>query len=129
MPSNFSRPDRRPMFAQTNDSIMKYAGNTATWSQYVSASAGIPAAGIGDSACYRHQTITAVFGRGLLGQMLEYQVAAGMQAAGVMQMSSRYKIGRQDEIRFNDVTYRVEGDPMPARMLGHWVVTLKRGDG
>lgn len=129
MPPRYSNPDRRPIQNQAADSLMRYAGQTATWSIYVSASAGIPAAYVDASACYRHQTITAIFGRGMLGQFPEYQVAAGMQAAGMMIMTSPYKIGRQDEIKFNGAVYRVEADPMPARMVGHYSVQLKRGEG
>lgn len=129
MPSQFSRPDRQPLFNQVQNSVFKYAGSTATWRQYVSASAGVPAAGIGSALYYREQTITAVFGRGLLGQFLEYQVAAGMQAAGIVLMASPHRIARQDEIVWRGTTYRVEADPVPARIVGHWVVNLKRGDG
>lgn len=127
--SRFSRPDRRPMYTQTQDSVMRYAGNTATWRQYVSASAGVAEYGEGSALFYAERTITAVFGRGILGQFLEYQQAAGMEAAGVVPMSSPWKIGRQDEIVWRGVTYRVEADPVPARMLGHWTVQLKRANG
>lgn len=125
----FSRPDRRPAASRMQDTLFRYGGNTATWSIYVSASAGIPEAGLGDSACYRHQTITAIFGRGILGQFPEMQSPAGMEAAGMMIMTSPWKVGRQDEIKFNGVTYRVEADAMPAKMVGHWSVQLKRGEG
>lgn len=126
MPARFSRPETGRFNQQANDSIMRHAGNTATWRQFVSATSGSKVAGIGASAFYREQVITGVFGRGVLGQFPETQIAAGMQAAGMVLMSSPHPIGRRDEIVWRGATYRVESDAVPARMVGHWQVSLKR---
>jgi hypothetical protein len=129
MPSQFSRPDRQPLANQSYDSILKYAGYTATWRAYMSASAGVPAAGIGSATYYRESTITAIFGRGIPGMFQEMQLPAGLQAAGVVMMASPHKIGRQDEILWRGTTYRVEADPVPVSLTNYFQVQLKRGDG
>ncbi len=124
--SMYSRPDKRRL-NQNAERIYQYAGVTATWRQYVSASAGIPEAGIGDGQYYRTQTITGQFGN-ILGAPRIYEAVAapGLIAAGMLQMVSRERIGRQDEIIYNSAYYRVESDPVPAPLAGWWVTQIKR---
>ncbi len=124
--SMYSRPDKRRL-NQNAERIYQYAGVTAIWRQYISASAGVPEAGLGDSAFYRQQTITGQFGVMLSPPKVGEQVAApGMIAAGMFQMVSRERIGRQDEIIYNSAYYRVESDPVPAPLAGWWVTQIKR---
>lgn len=124
--SMFSRPDKHRMNIQ-GEQIFKYAGVTATWRQFISASAGVPEAGIGDMQYYRLSTITGQFGVMLNPPKVGEQVAApGLIAAGQFQMVTRERVGRQDEIIYNSALYRVESDPVPAQLVGWWVTQIKR---
>lgn len=124
--SMYSRPDKR-RFNLNGERIYQYAGVTATWRQYISAVAGVPEAGIGNSAFYRQQTITGQFGVMLSPPKIgEGNGAAGQIAAGMFQMVSRERIGRQDEIVYNGSLHRVESDPVPAPLAGWWVTQIKR---
>lgn len=124
--SMYSRPDKHRMNNQA-ERIYQFAGSTATWRAYVSASAGVPEAGIGDTFYYRQQTITGQFGVMLnLPKIGENVAAPGLIAAGQFQMVTRERVGRQDEIIYNSATYRVESDPVPAQLVGWWVTQIKR---
>ncbi len=124
--SMFSKPDKR-RFSGNAERIYQFAGSTATWRQYMSASAGVPEAGIGDQFYYRSQTITGQFGVMLnLPKIGENVAAPGLIAAGMFQMVTREKVGRQDEIQYNGALYRVESDPVPAQLVGWWVTQIKR---
>ncbi len=112
---------------QVDSDIFRHAGQTATWRQYVSASAGVSVAGFGGSAYYREQRITGVFGDNQTPRFAEKQGAGGMIAAGEMMAVTREKLGKQDELTWRGVTYRVESDPTPSRLDGAWVTILKRG--
>lgn len=106
----------------------RYAGQTATWRQYISASAVTSSAryaGFSDAPRYQERTITALFGR---VEQNEQQQAAGMMAAADIFAVTREPIGRQDEITWQGTTYRVEGVPVPARIAGTWTVMLKRAN-
>lgn len=104
---------------------MHYAGQTATWRQFVSSSAGVSAAGFAATLIYREQTITALFAP--LPHNPETQTPAGMIASDTFQVTTQQAIGRQDELRWRGERYRVESDPAPATMPGFWVSTVKRG--
>jgi hypothetical protein len=122
----YSRPDKKRLNLNA-ERIYQYAGVTATWRHFVTAVAGVPEAGISDSGIYRQQTITGQFGVMLSPPKIGESVgAAGQIAAGMFQMVSRERIGRQDEIIYNSAYYRVESDPVPAQLAGWWVTQLKR---
>ncbi len=121
--SMYSRPDKRRMNNEA-ERIFQAAGQTATWKCFLSAVAGIPEAGIGDSAFYNNRLITAQFRA--LPTFMENVAAPGLIAAGQTQMVSRERIGRQDEILWQGSTYRVESDPAPAPLVGWWACMLKR---
>lgn len=124
--SMYSRPDKRRL-NQNAERVYQYAGVTATWRQYISASAGVPEAGIGDTFYYRQSTITGQFGVMLNLPKIGEQVGApGMIANGMFQMVTREHIGRQDEIIYNSAYYRVEADPVPDELADWWVTQLKR---
>lgn len=124
--SMYSRPDKRRLNVNA-ERIYQYAGVTATWRAYVSASAGVPEAGIGDVQYYATRTITGQFGVMLSPPKIGESVGAvGQIAAGMFQMVSRERIGRQDEIIYNSALYRVESDPVPAPLAGWWVTQIKR---
>lgn len=104
--------------------ILRYAGHTVTWQQYVSASAGVSVAGFGSTPSYREQRITALFGP---VRQPEVQTPAGMMALGELACTTRERLGRQDRLVWNGVTYRVESDPAPAPMTNAYYCVIKRG--
>ena len=118
------QPQRTQMQAQD---ILRQAGQTATWRQYISASASAGASlSFGSAFYYRQQIITAYFGNRVIEQVPERQTPAGMLAAANVWMVCREQIGRRDEILWRGSTYRVDGDPVPAYIASHWAVGLKR---
>lgn len=107
--------------------VLRQAGQTATWRQFVSASDGIAYAGLGDVRHYREQIITALFYQNYQRQP-ERQTPAGMVAEGAFAVTTRERLGRNDELVWRGVTYRVESDPTPGALAGAWMTTVKRGD-
>lgn len=113
--------------------IHTYAGQTAMWRQFISASAGNAAAGYGSAVYYREQTITAVFGGGGIGggvvnANLEKARAAGMIPDGSIRMSTPFPVGSQDEVVWNGVRYRVDTVSQPSTMNNHYMSILVRGN-
>ena len=112
---------------QVND-VMSQAGITAVWRHYVSSSAGVRAAGVGDTYYYRASVITATFGRTQSGERpgAEHVTPAGMVAAGQSYMVSQVQPGRRDEIIWVGATYRVASEAVPSLLPGLWVSLLGR---
>lgn len=123
---SYRGPQTQRIASELTD-IFRHAGQTATWRQYISASAGVSVAGFGSSAFYREQTITAVFGQYVLPAIVENQREAGIVVQGVFNVTTREKLARNDELIWNSVTYRIESEPVPARMAGTWLSQVKRG--
>lgn len=119
---SYRGPDARRIAGQEAD-IFRRAGYTATWRQFVSATSGVPAAGLGGSSYYREQTITALFGA---GRQPERQVPGGMIAAAELLVTTRERLGRRDELVWRGETYRVDGDPVPAPVTNQWISPVKR---
>ncbi len=122
----YRSPDPQRQRKQTNATVMKYAGNTATWMQYISASGGIPAAGIGATAFWREQVITAVFAPAA-GQE-EMQTPGGMLAAADLTVATEQQLGRNDRLLWRGVEYRVDSDPQPSKLNNGWISLIKRGE-
>lgn len=99
---------------------------TAIWRKYVSAAAGVAAAGQGSAYYYATAIITGWFGNRVVASTPEHQSPAGLIAAGDVYCVTKEQLDRRDEIVWRGATYRVEGDPVPAKMAGDWVVGLKR---
>ena len=116
-------PNTSRISTQQSVDIFRHAGQTATWRQYISASAGVNAAGFGDAPQFREQTITALFGD---VKAPETPYAAGMIAAADIYAVMRERPARQDELLWRGVSYRVESDPAPARLAGTYTMLLKR---
>ena len=108
--------------------FFRYAGHTAIWNQWVSATPGTPAAGIGPEDHYRQQLITGLFGDNRSPRFLERQGAAGMVAAGDVFAVTREHLDRRDTIDWNGESYRVDSDPVKSQLDGLWVCILKRGE-
>lgn len=119
------RNPNQPRIQAQAATVLQYAGQTATWRQYVSAETGVVVAGRGATRYYREQTVTALFAP--LPHNNETQTDAGMLASDMFQATTRERIGRQDELKWGGETYRVESDPSPATMPGYFVATVKRG--
>lgn len=120
-------PNRCRQNTQTRDNILQYAGQTATWRQWVSASTGNPMAGFGAIQYYRQQTITALFNAGMVGTNTQQQFAGGQFPSGMLQMTTREKMSNLDEILYNGFRYRVDTDGQPSVMNGFYMTMIKRG--
>lgn len=120
---SYRAPNSARIAAQQLGTHFQHAGHTATWKQYISASAGVAAAGMGSAPRYREQTITALFGA--INQP-EQSTPAGLFAAADIYAVTRERVGRSDELVWRGVPYRVESDPAPGRLAGTWISTLKR---
>jgi len=107
--------------------VVRQAGHAVTWRQWVSASNDFADLGMGATQHYREQTITALFYQSYQAQG-EYQTRGGMIAAGDFAVSTREQLGRQDELVWRGITYRIEGDPQPSHVAGMWMVALSRGE-
>lgn len=103
-----------------------YAGQPVTWRAYVSASGGVNVAGLGATGYWRDQTITALFRP--LPSLPETQTPAGMIAAGQFQMTTREAVGRGDQVRWNNVIYRVDSVPVQSSMHSGYVSIVARAE-
>jgi len=127
---SYRGPNRQRIEAQRQSTIDTYAGYSALWRQYVSASTGNAFAGRGDTLHYREQWITAhVYGiPGAPANITERQRAAGMVTEGKFFISVPVQIGAQDELIWQGDTYRIEGTPIPSQIDGYFTVQVKRGE-
>lgn len=121
---SYRGPQPGRIMAGQREDIFRHAGQTATWMQYISASADNPALGLGDAPQYREQLITALLGKVENGEM---QTPAGMIAAGQILCVTRERIDRDDALVWRGETYRVESDPAPGRIAQTWITILQRG--
>jgi hypothetical protein len=121
--------DKRRQNLQMRDNIMQYAGQTATWRQWISASAGNASIGYGDKPFYRQQTITALFANAnqVVGTNTEGQYPGGQFPSGMLMMTTRYPVSYRDEILYNGRRYRIDADSQPSVMNGYFMTTLTRG--
>ena len=129
---SYFRPSR-PLYNLQTDDILRYAGQTATWRQFVSASASVGAAGFGSANYYREQTVTAVFGGGVVGggvvnANLQRQLGMGQQEAGTVRVTTQEKLSKFDEFIWNGVRYRVDTDSQFSPLNGYYMSILTRGD-
>lgn len=126
--STYRNPNANRIRNQLDNMPLQFAGQTAIWRQYVSASAGNPAIGLGDSACYVESIITGVFGTPpAVLNLIQQQTNAGQQVIADFTVSTRERLTRHDELVWNGETYRVDGDPVPSPLNGSYISTLVRG--
>ncbi len=116
-------PSRKRIQGQQS-AIFENAGHVVTWRRYVSASAGVPAAGIGSAPRYVERTITALF---YPLEQPEGQRAVGQVVSSEFKATTREALGLQDELVWQGATYRVEGVATPTKLPGTWVTVIKRG--
>ena len=122
-------PDSARIMRQQT-ALMAYAGETGIWRQYASASTASGTgvwAGVGTTLYYRQQVITGLWAP---ATQQESQLPGGQVMAGDVMLSTQDVLGKQDEVQWRGVTYRVEGDSMPVHLGGRvWYRTmLRRGD-
>lgn len=126
----YRNPIKPRQAAQTNV-IMQYAGFTATWRQYVSASAGVSVAGFEGGMYYREQTITALLGgnnASIVSPNIQRQSPGGQLENGTLRIVTHERITGNDEIIWRGVRYRVDADSQPSQLNGYWMSMLTRGD-
>jgi hypothetical protein len=120
----YRNPNQSRIQAQSQ-TIFQYAGNTATWRAYISASAGVSVAGFGSTPYYAERTITALFAP--IPRAPESQQPAGMIVSNEFQVTTTQKLQRQDELRWRGERYRVDSDPTQATLPGTYIFIVKRG--
>lgn len=132
---SYFTPFSKTHHTQSMDNMLQYAGQTATWRQYVSASAGVADAGFGDSNYYREQLITGVFGGGggaigggqLIANMLMGR-PAGMIPAGMLRVVTEMPMKADDEITWAGERYRIDTDSQRSPINNMWMSILVRGE-
>lgn len=120
---------------QTTD-IMRQVGFTATWRQYISASAGVSVAGFGGASSYREQVVTAILGGlaapgkvgGTVGVNMQRQAAGGQLTDGNLSIVTNVQMGDKDEFIWRNVRYRVDANSQPSIMNGFWMTVINRGN-
>lgn len=126
--STYRGPNARRLINQHIQDPLHFAGQTAIWRRYVSASAGTPMAGFGASAVYVDQVITGVFGTPpAVLKLAQLQTDAGQSMVADFTVATREKLARDDRLIWNGETYRVDGDPVPVPLTNSYISTLKRG--
>ena len=127
MPYHGPDPERmRAQFA----GLQAFVGQSVTLRTWVSASTASTSAymaGGGKTDSYRQQQITALMKP---SQPQEAMAPGGMVMAGDMIASTPQALGNQDQLVWQGVTYRIEGDSLPIRAGGRlWYHTyIRRGD-
>lgn len=126
---SYRGPDARRQTNQRDTSFLQYAGETGIWRKFASATTGNPLIGLGSATYYQERLITAsLYGQpGAAVGLPENQTFAGMLAHGQFLMSTSEPMGRQDELIWRGVTYRVDGDSIPNHMGSTHTVIVKRG--
>lgn len=131
---SYRGPDEQRIQAQFR-AVQCYAAEAVTWRQWISASTGSGsayAAGGGESACYREETISAVFAvpRAWEARFRQEQTPGGTLIAGAIVASTFQALGGQDQVVWRGAAYTVEDESVPIRIGGRlWYRTvLRRGE-
>ncbi len=124
----YRRPNPTRIKNQQVD-MLRHAGQTATWRQFVSAETGLAIVGMGETYYYREQTITAVMGQYFLPVQGEGQRAGGLVVTGMFNVTTREQLDNRDELTWNNVTYRIAGDSTRSKLGNTWLTPVVRGSG
>lgn len=124
MPYRGFNPTRA--FNQTRD-IFANAGQTATLKTFVSAWTGNAGLGLGGGSGYQSRTITAMFREAALIQA-ETPSIGGLIASNTVQMTTRERVTRNDQIIWRGIVHRLESDPVREGVPGAWVAQIKRSE-
>lgn len=128
--NGYRGPNNRRIANQVTDNQFRFAGQTAVWRSYISASAGLDYAGYGDTPFYREQLITALFKatQGFTLTQPELQTPLGMTVDADYLVVTRQQLKQQDELVYRGSAWRIDSDSQPSRMDNTWINILKRGD-
>lgn len=122
--AGYRGPDAQRIRAQTTN-IFQYAGQTALWQHFVSASGGTPAAGLTNTLYFRETIITALLSN---LQQPEGATPAGMLAASRFSVITQERLERDDRLVWNGVDLRIDSDPVTSRITNLWVSEAVRAD-
>lgn len=127
---SYRGPNTQRISNQMQANQFQYAGQTAVWRQFISASAGLDYAGYGSTPFYREQLITALFKatQGFTLTQPELQTPAGMTIDADYLVVTQQKLHRQDELRYMGSAWRIDSDSTFSRLDKTWINVLKRGD-
>lgn len=132
---SYFKPFNKAHHVQSMDNMLKYAGQTATLRRYISASAGVADAGLGDTYYYSETVITGVFGGGggmigggqLIANLMT-QRAGGTIPAGSLRVVTETPLAANDEITWNGERYHVDTDSQRSPLNNMWMSILNRGE-
>lgn len=115
-----SRPDFERIKRNANV-VFAGAGETALLRTFVSASAGSPQYGVGDSFNYTETIVTAMFAAALFGapRPTEQAWPGGQTQMADLMMTTDRAIGARDEVVWRGTAYRIAGEAMPEHLGGH----------
>ncbi|HLU09912.1 MAG TPA: hypothetical protein VK003_09620 [Oceanobacillus sp.] len=111
---------------QTRD-IFQGAGQTATLKIFVSAWTGNAALGLGGGSGYQSRVITALFKDAALIQA-ENPSVGGLVASNMVQMTTKERVTRSDQIVWRGIVHRLDSDPVKEPIFGAWVSLIKRSE-
>ena len=107
--------NRISLIRQNLSAIMAYAGQTATWRYYISASAGQAEYGQATSLYYVQRTITGVFAD---VKPQEVWMAGGKVLAGDLWLTTFAPLSERDEIQWAGGRYQVESEAVNVTLFG-----------
>lgn len=119
--------DIHRMLSKSVSESFNLFSHSVTWKYYVSASAGTPEAGIGDSWCYQLRP-----GRADLKPLTfeEIQMIGGQNIIGGYRVYSQVEPQNRDEMIYDGQTYRAISQPIHAH-IGNplwWETVFVAGD-
>lgn len=121
-------PDSRRLGTQLLERAVPVASQTALWQHWVSATSASAHLGIGESAFYREQMITAFFGQVIGATLGETQTPAGVAQMGKLAITSDYVLSSADRIVWRGNSYRVDSEPRVNRINATYTYGLKAGE-
>lgn len=100
---------------QNLSALNQNAGETATWRQYISASAGLAEYGQGTAQYYVNRLVTAQF----FGvKPMEIWQAGGQILAGDLWCLTPLPISERDEVQYEGGRYMAVGEPIAISLFG-----------
>ena len=105
-----------------------FASSVFVWRRFASAVSGNTLAGIAPRRYYQESEARGVWMNENGNGNVSVQLPGGQVAAGELKVSLNVCPGLNDELVYGSAIYRVDAQPMPSKMNGHWMVALKRGD-
>ena len=107
--------ERMSRVRQGMSAVLSYAGETAVWRQYVSASAALSEYGLGSGLTYVSRTITGLFAQ-LRPQ--EIMQPGGFYQAGDLRCTCFEPISTRDEFLFEGSRYQSITTPVNVSLFG-----------